>query len=194
MKVSLNILTKDPSKCESKTRLRDILTDKEREFITKEMLDITCKSLSELKCDKYIHVYPNSSGLFMKDLSKKYGFNLLNQSEGRLSYKIFHALNFQKDKYIKRILIGSDVPSISKFEINSSIKYLDKFDCIFGPSNDNGFYLMAVKNNSHCIIDGLDHDCIKLEDLKYRCKSQNKSYKLIRKLKDIDTVNDLITI
>ena len=54
MKVSLNILTKDPSKCESKTRLKDILTDKEREFITKEMLNITCKSLSDLKCDKYI--------------------------------------------------------------------------------------------------------------------------------------------
>ena len=97
-------------------------------------------------------------------------------------------------KFEKRLVIGSDIPSISTDEISECINLLNKYDCVFGPSNDGGFYLVGVKANAHCIFKNLNMDTILLDDLKVTCQEHKIDYELVRKLKDIDCEKDLLFI
>ena len=118
----INILAKNPERSNCKSRMNHLLTKDERVFLSKEMLKMICYEISSIQIDKYLHVYPDSSGCFIKNLSSEYEIKIVNQSFGYLSKKIYTALNTNKDKYTKRIVIGADIPSLSVNEINDCIK------------------------------------------------------------------------
>ena len=90
--------------------------------------------------------------------------------------------------------MGADIPSISINEISECINLLNEYNCVFGPSNDRGFYLVGTKANAHSIFEDLNMNTILLEDLIDICKRNNISYELIRELKDIDCEKDLLFI
>ena len=117
----INILAKNPERSICKSRMKQLLTKDERVFLSKEMLKMICCEISRIQVDKYIHVYPDSSGCFIKNLSYKHGIKIVNQSLGYLSKKIYTALNTNRDKYTKRIVIGADIPSLSVNEINDCL-------------------------------------------------------------------------
>ena len=111
-----------------------------------------------------------------------------------MSKKIYTALNTNKDKYTKRIVIGADIPSLSVNEINDCIKSLDYCDLVIGPSKDNGFYLVGAKNQAHECFQAMELNDILIDDVINICHNQKIEYKLIRELKDIDTPNDLLKL
>jgi glycosyltransferase A (GT-A) superfamily protein (DUF2064 family) len=139
-------------------------------------------------------LFPNKDGLFFQNLSNKYNIALKVQRMGKLSDKIYSILNQDELKFEKKLVIGSDIPSISVFEISECISLLNKYDCVFGPSNDGGFYLVGVKANAHYIFKNLNMDTILLDDLKIICQQHKIAYELIRELKDIDCEKDLLLI
>ena len=102
MKSVINILAKNPERSNCKSRMNDLLTKDERVFLSKEMLKMICYEMNKIQIDKYLHVYPDSSRLFLiKNLSSKYLIKIINQISGYLSNKIYTALNTNKDKYTK---------------------------------------------------------------------------------------------
>ena len=155
---------------------------------------MTCNALSGLSATKLLHLFPRKDGDFIESLAKRYDVSLKIQEAGKLSYKIYSILNKNIALYKKRLVIGSDIPSISSNEINKCILLLNKYDCVFGPSNDGGFYLVGTKANAHYIFEDLNMNTILLEDLIDICKRNKISYELIRELKDIDCEKDLLFI
>ena len=133
-------------------------------------------------------------GLFLQNLSNKYNINLKVQSIGKLSDKIYSILNQDHLRFEKRLIVGSDIPSLSVDEISECISLLNKYDCVFGPSNDGGFYLVGVRANAHCIFRNINMDTILLDDLRATCHENNIGYELVRELKDIDCERDLLFI
>ena len=190
----INILAKNPERSNCKSRMNHLLTKDERVFLSKEMLKMICCEISCMQIDKYLHVYTDSSGRFIKNLSSEYGIKIVNQSFGYLSKKIYTALNTNKDKYTKRIVIGADIPSLSVNEINDCIKSLDYCDLVIGPSKDNGFYLVGTKNQAHECFQAMELNDILIDDVIDICHNQKIEYKLIRQLNDIDTPNDLLKL
>ena len=190
----INILAKNPERSNCKSRMNHLLTKDERVFLSKEMLKMICCEISCMQIDKYLHVYPDSSGRFIKNLSSEYEIKIVNQSFGYLSKKIYTALNTNKDKYTKRIVIGADIPSLSVNEINDCIKSLDYCDLVIGPSKDNGFYLVGTKNQAHECFQAMELNDILIDDVINICHNQKIEYKLIRQLNDIDTPNDLLKL
>ena len=190
----INILAKNPERSNCKSRMSHLLTKDERVFLSKEMLKMICNEISNIQIDKYLHVYPDSSGRFIKNLSSEYGIRIVNQSFGYLSKKIYTALNTNKDKYTKRIVIGADIPSLSVNEINDCIKSLDYCDLVIGPSKDNGFYLVGTKDQAHECFQAMELNDILTDDVINICHNQKIEYKLIRELNDIDTPNDLLKL
>ena len=190
----INILAKNPDESNCKSRMNHLLTKDERVFLSKEMLKMICYEISSIQMDKYLYVYPNSSGSFIKNLSSKYGIKIVNQSFGYLSKKIYTALDNNKDKYIKRLVIGADIPSLSVNEINDCLNSLDYCDLVLGPSKDNGFYLVGTKNQAHECFQNMELNDILTDDIVDICHNQKIQYKLIRELKDIDTPNDLLNL
>ena len=187
-------MSKNPDFAECKTRLKSLLSKEERVYITKHMLDITCSVVSEFNTTNMLHLFPNKDGMFIRSLSKKYNIIPQIQRAGQLSDKIHSILNQDNLMFEKKLVIGADIPSISIDEISECINSLDEYDCVFGPSNDGGFYLVGTKANAHFIFENLNMDTILLEDLTDICKKNSISYKLIRELKDIDCEKDLLFI
>ena len=194
MSTVINIMSKNPRFAECKTRLKALLSKEERRYLSDFMLDMTCSVVSEFNTTNQLYLFPNIEGLFLQNLSNKYNIELKVQSTGKLSDKIYSILNQDDLKFEKRLVIGSDIPSISSDEISECINLLNKYDCVFGPSNDGGFYLVGVKANAHCIFKNLNMDTILLDDLKITCQEHKVDYELIRKLKDIDCEKDLLFI
>ena len=194
MSIVINIMSKNPDFAECKTRLKALLPKEERKYLAKLMLDKTCNIVSKFNTTNLLYLFPKKDGLFLQKLSNKYNINLKIQRRGKLSDKIYSILNQKDFKFEKRLVIGSDIPSISVDEISECINLLNKHDCVFGPSNDGGFYLVGVKANAHYIFKNLNMDTILINDLKASCKGHKISYGLVRKLKDIDCEKDLLFI
>ena len=190
----INILAKNPERANCKSRMNHFLTRDERVFLSKEMLKMICYEISRIQIDKYLYLHPDSLGSFIKNLSSKYDIKIDNQPHGYLSKKIYTALDANKDKYTKRIVIGSDVPSLSVDEINDCLNSLDYCDLVLGPSRDNGFYLVGTKNQAHECFQSMELNQIHSDDIIDICHNQKIEYKLIRELKDIDTPDDLLNL
>jgi len=93
----------------------------------------------------------------------------------------------------KVIILGTDIPDLSKELICRAFNNLDKHDVVIGPSKDGGYYLLGI-NKLHSKL---------FEDIKYstssvlfetleRVKDLNLSCQLLPVLPDIDTEEDLI--
>ena len=192
MKSIVHILSKNPDLCECKTRLRDFLSNKERVYLSKTMLTMLCSEMNKIDVYKLLHLYPSNQGKFSKKLSQRFNINTTGQTSGYLSDKIFTALDSTALSYKKGILIGSDIPSLSKYDIEDTIHYLDTYDIIIGPSSDGGFYLVGTKKNSHRIFKNLKLNKISKEDILNLCSKEKLSFKVLRVLKDIDLPADLL--
>ena len=194
MSTVINIMSKNPDSTECKTRLKSLLSREERIYITKYMLDITCSVVSKFDTTNILHLFPNKEGMFINNLLSKYNIVPQIQRAGQLSDKIHSILDQDNLMFEKKIVIGADIPSISVNEISECINSLNEYDCVFGPSNDGGFYLIGVKANAHFIFKNLNKDTILLDDLKAICQKHKIGYKLVRELKDIDCDKDLLFI
>ena len=190
----INILSKNPELTDCKSRLKKYLSRDERIFLTKKMLEMICSEIIKLDAEACLHFFPNDSGKYIEWLSKKFKIKTQHQKQGYLSDKIYSALDEQKEIYKKRIVIGSDIPTISVDELTDCIVNLDKHDLIIGPSVDGGFYLVGVTDNVHKIFKDMELDKISFKDILKKCISSDISYKVIRTLKDIDTFDDLTSI
>jgi len=70
----------------------------------------------------------------------------LPQSPGNLGARISSAFNSGLSQGYKRIcLIGSDIPALTSQQIAQSFSSLDLADLSLGPTEDGGYYLVALK-------------------------------------------------
>ena len=127
-------------------------------------------------------------------MSEDFKLSVSIQKNGFLSDKIYSVLNVQDKTISKRILVGSDIPSINTSDFEECIGLLDRYDVVLGPSKDGGFYFVGVKNNAHEVFKDLKLDHITLNRMICECLRYKFNYRLTRVLKDIDNVEDLLFI
>jgi glycosyltransferase A (GT-A) superfamily protein (DUF2064 family) len=192
--ISLNIFSKCPYNGNPKTRLKDLLNKEERSFITLYMLMNILDEVSNISNDFKVTlwIYPHLKDNVFHDIEKKYKINIEPQQGSSLCERMNNCLSLESSKYEKTILIGSDIPSLTKDIIMDAKCALLKKDIVIGPSTDGGFYLIGVKGPYENII-----DCMKpmnIKNLKYNISSRSLNLELLKKLKDIDTPKDLLFI
>ena len=137
-------------------------------------------------------IYPHLKDNLFHDIKKKYKINIEQQQGSSLCERMNNCLFLESSKYEKTILIGSDIPSLTKDIITDAEYSLLKKDIVIGPSTDGGFYLIGVKRPYENLI-----DCTKpmnIENLKYNINSRSLDLELLKELKDIDTPKDLLFI
>ena len=95
------------------------------------------------------------------------------------------------------ILIGTDLPSISHFELIQAIEILKKKEIVLGPSRDGGYWLIGLSNkllNPLCSwpFSGIKWGTDKVLQTTIRFASSNQiDYQLIQTKNDIDNIKDL---
>jgi rSAM/selenodomain-associated transferase 1 len=95
--------------------------------------------------------------------------------------------------YENIILIGSDLPNISKEIIDTGFQALQNNEIVFGPADDGGYYLIGMSKMNTTVFENKPWSqsellTITLEQL----NEQQKTIGLIETLNDIDTFEDLI--
>ena len=114
--ISLNIFTKCPNTRAPKKRMHDLLNKNGRNNLAKIML---CNILTETKdlslnIKKNLWVFPNYYDDYMDGLSNDYGVSLKNQTGKSLTSRMIYCLFAESKISDKTILIGSDIPSLTK--------------------------------------------------------------------------------
>ena len=176
-----------------KTRLskaipEDLVLDLYKGFIG-DIIDEVSKISKPL-----LYCYPYNKVDFVSDwIDHKY--KVLPQSGDDIGKKMQRAFKETFSRgYKKALLIGTDIPIITGEIILRAYEMLESSDCVLGPSEDGGYYLIGFREDSFetgC-FENIKWSTSDVYDdtLKILNKRSKKVYNLPR-LNDIDTMDDL---
>ena len=193
---ALILMTRVPIPGRTKTRLMKMLSGEECARLHKCFLLDLFDVFEFIKddVDIYLTYTPEDSFSILEDIVPSY-VKCFPQQGKDLGEKMMNAFNHLLNKgYNKVALMGSDVPNIQPEDILSSFEALDNSDIALGPTLDGGYYLIGMKNIHKELFE---------EKLKWGNKSVlegtidiannlNLKTALVKKLRDIDTKEDLI--
>jgi rSAM/selenodomain-associated transferase 1 len=141
-----------------------------------------------------LYCYPSNKIDFVSDwIDHKY--KVLPQSGDDIGKKMQRAFNETFSRgYKKALLIGTDIPMITGEIILRAYEMLENYDCVLGPSEDGGYYLIGFREDSFetgC-FENIKWSTPDVYDdtLKILNKRSKKVYNLPI-LNDIDTIDDL---
>ena len=190
VKNRLIIFVKNPVKGEVKTRLASTVGDEKALDVYKKLLRITAEEAAGVDADKLVS-YSNSveegdhfdESLFEKSVQK----------EGNLGEKMKHAFESGfREGFDRVVLIGSDCPQISRNLLDDAFQKLGDADCVIGPSDDGGYYLIGLRRFLPEIFDDIEWSTSSV--FSYTIKKldgMDATYRLLKRLNDIDTESDL---
>ncbi len=95
-------------------------------------------------------------------------------------------------EYDKVILIGSDIPEISKKIIQEAFTKLDESDVVVGPAEDGGYYLIGMKDAHESLFTDktYSHDKV-YDELISEIENAGLKFTAVTKLLDLDTKEDM---
>jgi len=170
-----------------KTRLAKTVGDDNAFKVYKALVEVTEKATSHLKVDKRIYFsdaiidekWPNDYKAIQKgtDLGE------------RMSHAFQDGFN---DGYSEIVLIGSDLPNITKTVIHNGFRSLKQNNVVFGPAEDGGYYLVGMSKFHNCIFENKAWSTSNLLEATLADLKQEKiEVSLIETLNDIDIFEDL---
>ncbi len=118
--------------------------------------------------------------------------NSILQEGDDLGQRMSLAFSQLENKSNKVVLIGADIPHISKHIINDAFTLLDHVDYVIGPSFDGGFYLIGTKCWNSLIFNAVPWSSDQtMTILLKNLEALSLSYTTLKSLMDIDIYEDL---
>ena len=194
--ISLNIFAKCPNTGNPKQRMGKLLDKKGRVEFAKILLINILEEIQDMNIDlnTNLWVYPNIDNEWIKSLTKKYVISLKEQIGTSLCSRMKNCLLRESTLGSKTLLIGSDIPTLSKMTILEAIKTLNNNDIVIGPTYDEGFYLIGIKDQESAQRLVECENLKKYKDIKNMKSLANQKIHVLEKLKDIDNPSDLLLI
>lgn len=186
---ALIILVKNPQLGKVKTRLAKSIGDEKALEIYHQLLQITHSVSLQTNFKKYLFY---SEFIDRTDEWPGNQFLKHQQIGDDLGQRMQHAFEFVfKLGHKKAIIIGSDCPTIMPQHLQQAETTLEKYDVVFGPSEDGGYYLMGMKNIIPALLENQPWSTNLLLQNSIKQLNQLKlSYFLLPVLNDIDTLAD----
>ena len=149
-------MAKYPEEGSVKTRLVPTLTYNQAAGLCEAVLLDTIETINKLgpRFRKVIFYYPENKGTYFDSITDD-DWLVLPQSGKDLGERLTNAfLEFKEDRS-PVIIIGSDSPALPGQYLIDSIGLLSDNDIVLGPTEDGGFYSIAIKNISKSFIEDL---------------------------------------
>jgi len=171
-----------------KTRLAKTIGDVGAFNIYYELFSITERASQKVAVDRHVYF----SDVIIP--SKWEGDKKFVQEGEDLGIRMRNAFqNGFNEGYENIILIGSDLPNISKEIIDTGFDTLQNNDVVFGPAEDGGYYLVGLSKMNPTIFENKPWSHSELLAVTLaQLKEQQQSIGFIETLNDIDTFEDLI--
>jgi len=181
------IFTRYPTPGKTKTRLIPALGAEKAAILQKQMTEFVIKEVKKVHCP-FIICY---TGATEKEMKKWLGENLyyLEQRGENLGERLTRAFHYGfKLGYKKIVAIGIDCIELRANILQKAFDLLDKTDCVIGPADDGGYYLIGTKKYQPELFEDIDWGT---EKVFKQTVNKIKNYKLLPKLKDIDYPEDI---
>ncbi len=95
----------------------------------------------------------------------------------------------------KTVIIGTDSPTLDNRTILNAFRKLNQADAVIGPSTDGGYYLLGMKKLHRQLFMGMAWSTGKvLERTLSVLKKSGLTHSCLRKVFDVDTLEDLVTL
>ncbi len=95
-------------------------------------------------------------------------------------------------QFDKTILIGTDSPTLPASIIIQAYDILNDVECVIGPANDGGYYLIGCQQEVPPVFESIDWSTSKvLAQTISALQSARVSYELLPPWFDVDTIDDL---
>ena len=184
----LIIFARNPEKGKVKTRLAKDIGEKAALEIYKFLLNHTYSITKDLTVDKvifYADAFPKrdifAPEIFSKKLQKGNGLGEKMENAFRDAFS---------ENYKRVILIGSDLPDLTKADLEDAFLQLKKSDVVIGPAKDGGYYLIGMKSLNSKVFKNKAWSTASvlkstLEDFK------KVDLKLLSTLNDVDVLSDI---
>ena len=190
----LLIFAKAPEPGKVKTRLISVLGKEAAcEFYSKMASDIISRLTDSMLCPIVLYCYPDTIHIFFKKHEQKFNLELKRQEGIDLGERMFNAFEFvfnQKNR--QAIIVGTDIPDLSKEIILGAIDSLDKNDLVIGPSHDGGYYLLGMKKVHSGLFEDIEWSSNSVfSSTVQKANASNLKIKELQMLRDIDTKNEL---
>ena len=191
----LVIFAKAPIPGQVKTRLAKQTGQLQAARIYRQLLSHQTQALKGLDtCKIEIHCSPDTRHPYLRQCAQQLNAGLYKQTGRDLGIRMFNALRSGLKRSEICVLIGSDMPTINIYDINSSIDLLAQgADVVFLPAEDGGYGLVAMKTANAALFRNM---CWSQSDVLdktlARARRLGLSCKLLPARADIDSKRDYI--
>lgn len=190
--VILIIFAKAPVPGFSKTRLIPALGEEGAAQLQKELTHRCVEQVcSTPLCETQLWCAPDVSHSSFTKLSNKFGLTLHTQCGAKLGDKMLHAMS--QSGVSKTIIIGTDIPLLTRDYIEQAIKVLDTADAVIGPAEDGGYVLLGLKKLDRRLFAEIDWGTDQV--FSQTCEKLTASgliWEALNTLWDVDNSQDLV--
>jgi len=190
-KKALIIFTKNPKLGKCKTRLAKTIGNKAALEIYKHLLQHTSTVTEHIQADKFVFY---SESIHKNDIWNDTIFRKKIQQGNDLGDKMKQAFNelFQSG-YEKVVIIGSDLFDLEVVLINNAFDALNTTQCVLGPAQDGGYYLLGLTKMLPFIFENKSWSTPRLwAETLSDLKENSVAFTTLETLNDIDTFDDLM--
>jgi len=173
-----------------KTRLAKTLGDEKALLIYQEMLQKIKETIQYLPFEKAIFY---SDEIVKDDIWESSSYKKFVQDGKDIGERMQNAFEKAYNEGFDKIsLIGSDCYQITSSIVMDSFRLLNDHDVVLGPSQDGGYYLIAMTGLYNGLFEGKEWSTDKvLDQTKTDLESYGIKHAFVTELNDIDNEEDL---
>ena len=191
------LFVRAPEKGKVKTRLAKAIGEDAALKLYMSFVADELEMLRELFFDVIIFFYPHTARQTVENWLDN-EFDFVAQSGKDLGQRMGNAFRevFSRG-YGQALLIGSDLPDLSSSLILDAFDHLARRDCVIGPSEDGGYYLIGFHRNTYFqeIFTRIRWGTSEVFNHTVSCLKKKKiSFHTLPEWRDIDNYNDLVKL
>jgi uncharacterized protein len=192
------IFTRYPEPGTTKTRLIPVLGAAGAADLHRHLTEQTVTTVMDLAREQPIDVTVCYEGGSVAKMGSWLGphVQLFRQCEGDLGERMLAAFEESFQAGAKQVvLIGTDLPGLSGSIVERAFCELESHDAVFGPADDGGYYLVALKSLQPALFVNMtwSTDTVLSETLE-RAHSLGLSTALVKSLHDVDRPEDVAAL
>lgn len=194
---ALILLAKAPIPGQVKTRLCPPFTKTGAAALYSCLLEDAAEEMVRVtRVHRYLFYAPSGSERIFRR-PPFLGFERMPQSRGNLGKRMAGAFDTAFARGCPRaVLVGADCPALSATLVRSAFRELASgAGAVFGPSDDGGFYLIALSSRAPFLFRGVNWGTRSvLSEVSQRSRAAGLPFSLLPPAQDIDTADDVTSM
>lgn len=192
MKRAVIVFTRVPVPGRTKTRMMPYFSPVECARLHENFLKDIAQECEKVNADIFVCYTPQRGKAYLKTIFKGVA-DYIPQMGAGLGERMYQAIGYVLGKgYDSCVLIGTDIPELKASDLEYALRLLDVNDVVFGPTVDEGYYLVGMKRPIREAFEKKTYGTGNvLEQTVVPLKEMGLTVGYVRRLQDMDDREDI---